>query len=116
MVRRYYNLVLMGLWLVVAVCLLVPDLVLPDRVRQQFRNPGGVMAGALALVFAVFNLVRWWSYQAVDRARTRRAVNPLAVRKPDLEGEQYEPNPELDFFKRPDGTEASDDRPANGTR
>ncbi len=94
--RRHYSLVLMGVWLATAAVLLAPDL-LPDKLRGQVRGVGGSMAGALALVFAAYNLVRWW---AAGTAAGRPRPNPLAPRRrPE---EPYEPNPELDFLRVPD--------------
>lgn len=104
MFRRHYNLVLMAVWLVIGVALIAPEVVLPDRVRQQFRAPGGPLVGALALMFAAYNFVRWWALQSLYRNRAAAPVNPLAVRRDDpYPGEEpYEPNPELDFLKPPD--------------
>ena len=97
MLRRHYSLVLMGLWLGTAVVLLAPD-VLPEKVRGHVRGVGGSMAGALALAFAAYNLVRWWAAGTVARSRPR--PNPLAPRR--REEETYVPNPELDFLRVPD--------------
>jgi hypothetical protein len=107
--RRHYSLVMMGLWLGTAAVLLVPDLVLPERVRGQVRGMGGSMAGALALMFAVYNFVRWWAARSLARSRPR--PNPLASRH--REDEPYVPNPELDFLRVPDAEKKDDgERPA----
>lgn len=98
--RRHYSLVLMAVWLGAAVVLLAPD-VLPEKLRGQVRGVGGSMAGALALVFAAYNLVRWWAAGSVAASRPR--PNPLAPRRRD--DEPYEPNPELDFLRVPDAQE-----------
>ncbi|MBN9518982.1 hypothetical protein J0H58_10765 [bacterium] len=95
--RRHYSLVLMAVWLSAAAVLLAPDL-LPDKLRGQVRGVGGSMAGALALVFAAYNLVRWWAAGKVAASRPR--PNPLAPRRRDEE--PYKPNPELDFLRVPD--------------
>jgi hypothetical protein len=112
MFRRHYSLVLMAVWLAVAAVLLAPDLALPERARGQVRGIGGSMAGALALVFAAYNLVRWWA--AGTMARTARVArrNPLAVRRRD--DEPYEPNPELDFLRVPDADRPPPDPSPNG--
>jgi hypothetical protein len=99
--RRHYNLILMVLWAVVGVCLIAPD-VLPEKVQHNFRAPGGPLAGALALMFAAYNLVRWWALQSLYRNRAVTAVNPLAVRHDDREGSDASWNPDLDFSKLPD--------------
>lgn len=70
MLRRYYNLVLMAVWLAIAAVLLTPG-------RQV---PGGPMPGVLALVLAAYNFVRWWSYRSLRRNRPTEP-NPLAVRR-----------------------------------
>lgn len=95
--RRHYSLVLLGLWLGVAVALLAPESVLPEKLRAQFRGPGAGMLGALALAFAAYNLVRWWAAGKVAPVRPR--PNPLARRGGD---EPYVPNPELDFLRPPE--------------
>lgn len=104
MFRRHYNLLLMAIWAVIGVALIAPETVLPAKVQQQFRAPGGPLAGALALMFAAYNFVRWWAYQSLYRTRRTEPLNPLEVRRPDLEGddERYLPNPELDFTKPAD--------------
>jgi hypothetical protein len=109
MFRRYYSLGLMAFWLVMAVCLLAPEPIVPVEVRRNLGGPLRMPAGLLALTFAVYNFVRWWSYRSLYKHRSEMAGNPLAVRKldPDEKSGPYEPNPELDFFKIPDP-----DRPA----
>ena len=92
------SLILMGVWLAAAVVLLFPE-VLPERMRGQVRGVGGSLGGVLALVFAAYNLVRWWAARSVTASRPR--PNPLAPRYRD-DPEPYEHNPELDFFRRDD--------------
>ncbi len=111
MLRRNYSLILMGLWLGTAAALFAPELVLPEKARAHVRGVGGSMAGALALVFAAYNLVRWWAGRA--GARSRPWPNPLATRRRDEE--PYVPNPELDFLRVPDAEkkdERTGERPA----
>jgi hypothetical protein len=98
MLRRNYSLILMSFWLVVAAGLLAPEAVLPEKVRQNVRNPGGALAGGLALMFAAYNLVRWWA----ARALARRTVGPHPLAPRPRDPEPYEPNPELDFLRPPD--------------
>jgi hypothetical protein len=95
--RRHYSLVMMALWLGIAVVLLAPDGVVPEKVRAQFRGPASGLLGAMALVFAVWNLVRWWAAGTVAASRPR--TNPLARRHGY--DEPYVPNPELDFLRPP---------------
>ena len=102
MYRRYYNLVLMVLWLLVAGVLLAPEGVVPDNLRRQLGGPLRLPVAVLAVVLAVYNFARWWAYQSLTGSPAARVVNPLAVRKPDAEAEPYEPNPELDFLQVPD--------------
>lgn len=74
MLRRYYNLVLMAVWLAIAAVLLVPDVLFPGR-----QVPGGPMPGVLALVLAAYNFVRWWAYRSLRQNRPS-GPNPLAAR------------------------------------
>lgn len=114
MFRQYYNLVLMALWLVIAVVLLAPGWVLPERVAGRIGGPQAFLAGLLALMFVVYNGVRWWSYRMLYRARDRaRTALPLEVRHVDETGEKYTPNPELDFLKVPDADKPPEP-PTNG--
>ena len=111
MLRRNYSLILMAFWLFIGVCLVAPEWVLPERTRQQFRDPAGGIIGVLAFLFAVYNFARWWAYRTLYRnRRAARATNPLAVRKVKPEPEKYEPNPELDFLKPPPEPSANGDR------
>lgn len=107
MFRRHYSLAMMALWLGIAAVSLAPDGLLPERVRAQLRGPGASMVGMLALVFAAYNLVRWWAMRSVTTTRPR--PNPLARRGED---EPYVPNPELDFLRPPDADRA--DESTNG--
>jgi len=108
MLRRHYSLILMAFWLVIGVCLIVPE-ILPERAQQHLRVPSGSFVGMLALVFAVYNLVRWWAYQSLYRNRAAaRVVNPLSVRNVEKPPEPYEPNPDLNFIKLPETGEEAD--------
>ena len=113
MFRRHYNLILAAVWLLIAVLLLAPEELIAPQLAKQLGGPLKFPAGVLALVLAVYNVARWWAYQSLYRNR-RAAVrgNPLAVRE---EGEKYEYNPELDFFKPADGEPPTPPGPsANG--
>ena len=116
MFRRYYNLVLMGVWLVMAWFLLAPDWALPEKARGKFGGLEGTLLGLLAVTFAVYNAVRWWAYQSLRRTRPAVRANPLAVRRTDAEreSESYETNPELDFLKVPDAEKPPPGPSANG--
>lgn len=97
-VRSFYNLVLMVLWLGIAVILLAPEGLIPDNVRRNFGGAYRVPAGILAIVFAVYNAVRWWSYRMLARGPRRPTQNPLAVRTvPRRPETEEEPNPDFDF-------------------
>ena len=101
-VRSVYNLVLMVLWLGVAVILLAPEGVIPDDVRRKFGGSYRVPAGILAIVFAVYNAVRWWSYRMLTRGPRRVEPNPLAVRTvARRRATEAEPNPDFDFTGGP---------------
>ena len=103
MFRRYYNLILMGFWLVIAAGMFAPELVLPENVRRHLVGPGSTLVGVLALVLAAYNFVRWWALRSLLQTRSTATVNPLSVRKYEPDAvEKYEPNPELDFLKIPD--------------
>ena len=52
MFARTYNLVLAGLWLGVAFCLLAPDNLVPEVVRGKLGGDQATLGGMLALVFA----------------------------------------------------------------
>jgi hypothetical protein len=107
MFRRYYNLVLMAIWFAIAILLIVPDWVLPEKAAEKLGGPQSVLAGCLALVFVVYNGVRWYSYRILYRDRVKEI--PFQVRTISENAPAYENNPELDFFK-PVDTEPS----ANG--
>ncbi|MBX9585599.1 MAG: hypothetical protein K2X87_35270 [Gemmataceae bacterium] len=81
MIRRYYNLALMLVWLGVAAVTLFPDRFFPGK-----AVPGGPMAGVLALTLAAYNLVRWWAYRSLRHNRPA-GPNPLAARRRRDEGE-----------------------------
>jgi hypothetical protein len=99
-VFRDYNLLMAGLWLLLAVLLLAPEDAIAPQLVRHLGGPLKTPAGVLAVVLTAYNLVRWWSYRALLRNRAAPARNPLAVRKTDPDAEErYEPNPELDFFK-----------------
>lgn len=95
--RRHYSLVMLAFWLGIAAVMLAPGDVIPEKVRAQFRGPASGLLGALALVFAVWNVVRWWAAGHVAANRPR--PNPLARRGDDG---PYVPNPELDFLRPPE--------------
>jgi len=97
MIRRYYNLVLMAIWFAIALVLIVPDWVLPEKAAARFGGPQSVLCGCLALVFVVFNGVRWYSYRMLYR--NREQASPFRVRTVTEPERAYEKNPELDFFK-----------------
>jgi len=95
--RRHYSLLMMAWWLGIAAVAFAPDGVLPEKLRAQLRGPGASMMGMLALMFAAWNLVRWWAAGSVTPSRPRS--NPLARRGDDG---PYVPNPELDFLRPPE--------------
>ena len=109
MFRRYYSLGLLAVWLAVAFCLLAPESMVPTELRRHLGGPFRLPCGVMAIVFAMYNLARWWSYQSLDRDRFARAGNPLAVRRRDPIPEPLVPNPDLDFLKRPDPAPPSQD-------
>jgi hypothetical protein len=101
--RRYYNFVLMVIWLGIAFILLDPIEIVPEKLRQQFGGAMQLPVALLALTFAAYNGVRWWSYRALYQVRATGQVNPLAVRKRIPTGEHdEEPNPAFDFSKAPE--------------
>lgn len=99
----------MALWLFIGVCLVAPDLFVPEKAKQHIRN--GEMVGILAFVFAAYNLARWWATQSLYRRREHMPrANPLSVRKVEEEERPYENNPDLDFFK-PGENHAGESKP-----
>jgi hypothetical protein len=71
-----FNLIMAAVWLVLGVAVLVAD---PPQMRFSF---GGTTfsTGWVALLFAAYNVVRWWSLRS--RELRRRAAEELERRRP----------------------------------
>jgi hypothetical protein len=104
---RNYNLILAAIWLFLAVLLLAPEDAIAPKLARNLGGPFKLPVAILAIVLTIYNLVRWWSYRSLARAQAP-APNPLAPKR-DREGDEYERNPELDFFAQ-DRERQADDR------
>jgi hypothetical protein len=97
------NLILAAVWLVLGVILLTLPLVDPEQ-RLVPLGRSGYLAGGMALVLVVYNLVRWWSSKAF--AADREAARQSLTRRRHHEEEdparpQPERDPNFDFTDRP---------------
>ena len=95
-----FNLLLAVVWLAVGVLLLVWQWYDPNAPSRSILNTG-ISWGWLALLLALYNLVRWWAgrsaaaerrLEAEARARYHREHHPRPVQEPD---------PTFDFSKPP---------------
>jgi hypothetical protein len=116
MFARYYNLVLMAAWLLIAAVVFDPLGLAPENLRRRLGGVETTLVGVLAVVLAVYNFARWWARRSIDRGRSGRCPGPLSVRMPDREPEEYVPNPELDFLKVPDADKPPPGPSADGER
>lgn len=101
MFRRHYNIVLMFAWIAIAAILIVPGWVGGEKLQRALKLGGaqGPLFGALAVVLAAYNGVKWWYIQTTYRARNAARPLPFSVNRLEKEDANYSPNPELDFFK-----------------
>ncbi len=107
---RSYNLVLAAIWLFLAVLLLAPEDAIAPKLAKNLGGPLKLPVAILALVLAVYNIVRWWAYRSLARGQAApTAPNPLAPRR-DREDEEYERNPEFDFQSQERDEESGDRR------
>ena len=106
---RNYNLILAAIWLFLAVLLLAPEDAIAPKLAKNLGGPLKLPVAILALVLTAYNIARWWSFRSLSRGRTTPAQNPLAPRR-DLEGEEYERNPEFDFLSEDRDKESGDGR------
>jgi hypothetical protein len=86
------HLILAAFWLVVGVAMLV-GLWLRPAAGLRFGGDG-IPLGAVALLFAGYNLVRWYG-----RRRTPRPIPAAPTRRPAAAPEDREPRPEFDFSR-----------------
>jgi hypothetical protein len=103
--RPTYYVLLAVSWGVVAFLLLLPDSVLSEKARAGAAPIGRtvqVMLGLAAVALGTYFLARWWVLPAGGISRGVQ-VNPLAERLPDPDNPapKWEPNPDLDFTKKP---------------
>jgi hypothetical protein len=83
-----------GLWAVLGLILLLRHTLLAPEMYEQYDPKFLTLGGLLALLLAVFNVLRW--LLAVRQARRRTAPrNPLAPRGPRPRDTEY--HPEWDF-------------------
>ncbi len=99
----WVNLVLGLVWAALALAAFVLPLVNPD-VRALRIGGTGLNAGWLAVLFAVYNLVRWLSLRlAAQRRRLLEEMEERRYRARRNPGAETEPDPAFDFRDRPPG-------------
>lgn len=96
---NFARLAFAGLWLMLGVAMLLRDSVGLDWLSERYAAGNLNLGGGLAIAFAGWNAVRWYSGRRARNAVRRKAEGPLA---PKADGRPFEYNPELDFHK-PDG-------------
>ena len=99
---NYARLVFGALWLMLGVALFLRDSIGLEWMSARYAAENLNLGGGLAIAFAGWNAVRWFSgRQRETRAESRRVREPLAEKKFDR---PFEYNPELDFLKPLDET------------
>jgi hypothetical protein len=87
------HLVLAMFWFVVGAAMLVGLWLRPDAAGLRFGGDG-VPLGWVALLFAAYNVVRWWG-----RRRAPSPVSTVPRRREAGPAEDREPRPEFDFSR-----------------
>ncbi len=99
---NWLRLIFGGLWLVLGCALLLRDSIGLGGLSERYAAENLKLGGGLALAFAGWNAVRWYSGRRRTATLPTREVRrgpPVPVRP----GERpFEYNPELDFLK-PEG-------------
>lgn len=97
----YVNLVLMVVWLAVGVALLLWQWVNPQNPYANFWG-SGLSVGWVAILLAVYNLVRWCADRAY-RARQEAAREAQYPRQRDEHAPRppQKPDPNFNFSDRP---------------
>ena len=99
---NFARLAFAGLWLMLGVAMLLRDSVGLDWLSERYAAGNLNLGGGLAIAFAGWNAVRWFSGRHREmRAEARRIREPLAEKKSER---PFEYNPELDFLKPSDET------------
>ncbi len=98
------NLLLAGVWLLLALVAFFPALFDPEeRFLRLGRN--SALLGCLALLMCLYNVVRWWTSRSW--VAQQRAVRDEMERRHPGEGhrppEDRPPDPNFDFRDRPPG-------------
>jgi len=83
-----------GMWLALGIALLLRDSVGLQWLSERYAAGNLNLGGGLAIAFAGWNAVRWYS----GRARTSRAVQ-REIEEPRAPERTFEYNSELDFLK-----------------
>ncbi len=99
---NYARLVFGALWLMLGIALLLRDSVGLEWLSARYAPENLNLGGGLAIAFAGWNTVRWFSgYHRGVRAERRATREPLAEKTAER---PFEYNPELDFLKPTDET------------
>ncbi len=90
---NWARLVFAGLWLILGLALLLRDSVGLEWMSTRYAPENLNLGGGLAIAFAGWNAVRWFSGRSRGSERTRWPLTEKAPERP------FEYNPELDFLK-----------------
>ena len=93
---NWARLVFAGLWLILGMALLLRDSVGLEWMSTRYAPENLNLGGGLAIAFAGWNCVRWFSGRSRGAGSGRKTREPLAEKAPDR---PFEYNPELDFLK-----------------
>ncbi len=93
---NWARLVFAGLWLILGMALLLRDSVGLEWMSARYAPENLNLGGGLAIAFAGWNCVRWFSGRFRGAGSARKTSEPLSEKAPDR---PFEYNPELDFLK-----------------
>jgi type VI protein secretion system component VasK len=93
------RLLLAAVWLGTALWIFVAD---PPTIRERFGEQTALV-GAIALMLAVWNVVRWWGYESERRRRQAEAEEERRREREHRRREpEEEPNPDFQFNDPPE--------------
>ena len=105
---NYARLVFGALWLMLGVALLLRDSIGLEWMSARYAPENLNLGGGLAIAFAGWNAVRWFSGRQRDiRSERRKIREPLAEK---TAGRPFEYNPDLDFLKPADETKTPESK------